>query len=149
MTIEKVLNTRIQLRYDSYANWNSTNPILKSGEVAIAYLTTTGAMAPTTSDTQHPVLFKVGPGNFNDLPWASALAADVYSWAKKSESEFITWVKGLIDVSDIDTYSKSEIDDLIKQNSINDQAYTDQLLANSALTIAGLDEIIQSNKEEE
>ena len=37
---------------------------------------------------------KVGDGtsNFKALPYTSALAADVYSWAKKSESEFITWV---------------------------------------------------------
>lgn len=30
------------------------------------------------------ILFKVGPGAFMDLPWASGRAADVYSWAKQS-----------------------------------------------------------------
>lgn len=35
---------------------------------------------------------KVGPGNFNDLDWTSAKAADVYEWAKKSEAEFTNWI---------------------------------------------------------
>lgn len=123
MAVEKILNTRIQLKYDSYANWTSNNPALKSGEVAIAYLTTAGAVKPGDGDTQHPVLFKVGPGNFNDLPWASALAADVHSWAKKTESEFITWVKDLVSIEDIDTYSKAEIDGKFTANSTADQKY--------------------------
>lgn len=105
MANEKLLNTRIRLKYDSYAKWIEENPILLPGEVAVAYLTTAAAVKPGEADTQHPVLFKVGShetyaeGNdagkhlrFNDLPWASALAADVHAWAKKSESEFIEWV---------------------------------------------------------
>lgn len=123
MAIEKILNTRIQLKYDSFENWKSKNPLLKSGEVAIAYLTTAEAVKPGTGDTQHPVLFKVGPGNFNDLPWTSALAADVHGWAKKTEAEFTTWVKGLIEVTDIDTYSKAQIDQKLSDNSKADQKY--------------------------
>lgn len=82
MANEKILNTRVQLKYDSYTNWTTNNPTLLAGEIAIAKLTTTHAVKPTENDTQAPVLFKVGPGQFNDLPWASALAADVYDWAK-------------------------------------------------------------------
>lgn len=126
MAIEKVLNTRIQLKYDSYTNWESNNPLLKAGEIAIAYLTTAEAVKPSETDTQHPVLFKVGPGNFNDLPWASALAADVHNWAKKSESEFIAWVKTLITVDDINLtnyYDKNTIDAKLNTNSTNDQKY--------------------------
>ena len=85
---EKILNTRIQLKYDSFSNWSTKNPLLKSGELAIAYLA--NSHTTTTPDNQtHPVMFKVGPGNFNDLPWASALAADVFAWAKLSESDFV------------------------------------------------------------
>lgn len=73
--------TRIQLKYDSYANWTSINPPLLPGEIAIAKLVDDLA-APLDTNKNAPVLFKVGPGNFNDLPWASALAADVYNWAK-------------------------------------------------------------------
>ena len=109
MAIEKVLNTRIQLKYDSFANWQTNNPELKAGEVAIAYLGTSHTAYSPDNGT-HPVMIKVGPGKFNSLPWASALAADVHAWAKKSESEFTSWVKGLIEVSDIDAYSKGEVD---------------------------------------
>lgn len=123
MANEKILNTRIQLKYDSYSNWTSNNPVLRAGEVAIAYLTTAGAVKPGDGDTQHPVLFKVGPGNFNSLPWASALAADVHSWAKKSESDFTTWVKSLVSVEDIDAYSKGEVDSKLSANSTADQKY--------------------------
>lgn len=84
MSTEKVLNTRIQLKYDTLANWNSSTFKLKAGELAIVTL---GKVKDGTSAgdiNQHPVLFKVGTGNhtFSQLPYASALAADVYSWAK-------------------------------------------------------------------
>ena len=123
MANEKVLNTRIQLKYDSYSNWVANNTALRAGEIAIAYLTTAEAVKPGEGDTQHPVLFKVGPGNFNDLPWASALAADVHSWAKKTESEFAAWVKTLVTVADIDAYSKDEVDAKFTANSTADQKY--------------------------
>lgn len=128
MATEKILNTRIQLKYDSYANWSSKNPLLKSGEVAIAYLATAQTTATPDNGT-HPVMFKVGPGNFNDLPWVSALAADVHGWAKKSEADFKTWVKGLIEVSDIDTYSKAQIDKMFSDNAAADQAHADAVAA--------------------
>ena len=84
---EKLLKTRIQLRYDSLENWTSKNPDLKKGEVAIAYLPpkVEGKVPDAVPETASAVLMKVGPGQFNALPWMSALAADVYEWAKKNE----------------------------------------------------------------
>lgn len=76
------LNTRIQLKYDTYENWTTNNPVLLAGEVAVT--TVQSAQAPVS---QVPaILFKVGDGtnNFNALNWASAIAADVYPWAKAS-----------------------------------------------------------------
>lgn len=86
---EKILNTRIQLKYDTFAKWQDSAVVLKAGELAIAYL---GEVKdPSTAVqgdnvNQNPVLFKVGDGShtFKDLPFASALAADVYAWAKKA-----------------------------------------------------------------
>lgn len=76
-----VINTRIQLKYDTLAQWTEKNPLLLAGELAI--VTVGNSHTDTTPDNgTHPVLFKVGPGNFNSLPFASALAADVYAWAK-------------------------------------------------------------------
>ena len=78
---EQVLKTKIRLRYDSFDHWSKCTEALLEGEIAVAYL---GPTKTTTSPDNgtHPVMFKVGPGLFNDLPWASALAADVYGWAK-------------------------------------------------------------------
>lgn len=77
---EKILKTRIQLRYDTLANWTTNNPVLKAGEIAIATIPTA---APANKQLP-PVMFKVGNGTskFNELDWASGLAADVYDWAK-------------------------------------------------------------------
>lgn len=91
--LKKKLNTRICLKYDTFTNWNTNNPTLLPGELAVVSLTdvtstTAGASAGTTG--QHPVLFKIGPGNFKDLPWASALAADVHDWAKCETVSFNT-----------------------------------------------------------
>lgn len=153
MAIEKILNTRIQLKYDSLENWSSKNPTLKSGELAIAYLPPKGnGVAPAA--TSDAVLFKVGPGEFNSLPWASALAADVYSWAKKSEAEFTTWVKGLIDIGDIDLsnyYNKTQVDNLVANKSTNDRNYADGVAATAkseAIAAAADDATTKANTAE-
>ena len=90
---EKILNTRIQLKYDTYANWTTNNPILKKGEMAIATIEA-GNTEKVNSVTPPQVLIKVGDGktNYNALPFVSGLAADVYSWAKKNDTEFISWL---------------------------------------------------------
>lgn len=77
---EKTLNTRFQLPYDTYTNWSTKNPKLKKGEMVQVEVP-----APKDAVVQAPsVLIKVGDGthNFNDLAWASGLAADIYDWAK-------------------------------------------------------------------
>lgn len=85
MAIEKTLNTRIQLKYDSLANWNSNSGvILKKGEVAFCAIESGSAVNGDLSRPQ--ILFKVGDGKstFAVLPWASATAADVHAWAKQA-----------------------------------------------------------------
>ena len=99
MTTNEIKVT-FQLRYDSFDNWSSNNTYLMDGEVAIASI-----------NNQETVMIKVGPGNFNNLPWISALAADVYDWAKKSENEFIIWMNHLLNNSVFETYTKTEIDE--------------------------------------
>ena len=89
----KTLNTRIQLKYDTLANWQSEAEagkgallVLKRGELGIVEVPT-GSTAEQT--TPPAILFKVGDGvkKFKELPWTSALAADVYAWAKKSNPD--------------------------------------------------------------
>lgn len=78
----KVFQTRIQLKYDSYDNWLTADPVLKKGEMAIATI----PEGNTTSKLQNlpNVVLKIGDGasKYSVLPFVSGLAADVYGWAK-------------------------------------------------------------------
>ena len=88
-------NTRIQLKYDTYAKWVANDPVILKGELAIVEV-------PAESGTglQEPsFLLKVGDGvkRFSELEWISGKAADVYSWAKAASKP---------------TYNASEIEGL-------------------------------------
>ena len=81
MAQDKILQTRISLKYDTYANWHSKNPTLLEGEVAVVVVPD-----PVGTISNVPtVLFKVGDGakKFDELPWVSGPAGDVYAWAKE------------------------------------------------------------------
>ena len=92
---DKTLKTRIKLKYDTLTNWQGAgaNVVLLKGEIAICEVPTGSSLEQTTPPA---ILFKVGDGvkTFAQLPWASALAADVYAWAKAANKP---------------TYSTSEI----------------------------------------
>ena len=88
--------TRIQLKYDTWANWNTEAALAKvplKGEVCLVEVPS-GAATGAGQATPPSVLMKVGDGTktFAQLPWLSALSADVHAWAKKSESEFLSWL---------------------------------------------------------
>lgn len=86
------LSARITLKYDTLANWNASEFLLKKGEVAICSLAT-GETAEQS--TPPAVLLKVGDGahKFSELPWASGLAADVYGWAKAAVKPTYTYTE--------------------------------------------------------
>lgn len=98
---DKILNTRIKLKYDSYENWSTKNPVLLAGEIAIATVPTSesNVAGVLVKDNLPNVVIKVGDGtnHFNDLKFVSGLAADVYEWAKAATKP---------------TYQASEIDGL-------------------------------------
>lgn len=76
----KTLKTRIQLKYDTYANWTTNNPTPLAGELCVVVVP-----ASAGAVVQEPaILFKVGDGTtpFNTLNFTSGIAADVYDWAK-------------------------------------------------------------------
>lgn len=86
---EKILNTRIQLKYDSYENWSKidvegqgANLVLKEGEVGICYIPEKTAVDGIKNPPH--VMMKIGDGvtPFASLKWLSARAADVEDWAK-------------------------------------------------------------------
>lgn len=82
---EKILQTRLQLKYDTYANWTTNNPVLKAGEMAVATIPSGTSTTPAMTNLPNIVL-KVGDGEtaYNDLKFVSALAADVHGWAKEA-----------------------------------------------------------------
>lgn len=111
---EKLLNTRIALRIDTFENWAKTddaskgaNLVLKRGEIGLCEIPAQNPEAQTAPT----VLFKVGNGTkkFGELNWASALAADVYSWAKASnvllDGQIIKFMNGTEEVKRIDLSS--------------------------------------------
>ena len=79
----KVINTRFRLKYDTLTNWLSANPVLLSGEVAIATIKTSDSKSGLTPPA---IGIKVGDGTntFSALNWIQAIAGDVPSWAKES-----------------------------------------------------------------
>lgn len=128
---EKTLQTRIQLKYDTYTNWATNNPVLKAGEIAVTTIAT-GNTQTVNSVTPPQVLFKVGDGTtaYNSLPWASGLAADVYSWAKTAAKP---------------TYTASEVGAVPTSRTVNGKALSSNITltasdvkADAAGTAAGL-----------
>lgn len=86
----KTLKTRIKNRYDSLTNWSKEGIELLQGEIALVKVETEQIDQATGDVVKVPAfLMKVGendangtPKAFSTLPWLSALAADVYDWAK-------------------------------------------------------------------
>lgn len=104
----RTLNTRIKLRYASYAEWQASTVKLLPGEVAVCYIEANNSEIKNTAPT---VLFKVGDGEhvFKDLKWSSARAADVYDWAKaESRPEYSKGDVGLGNVRNVEGYAKTE-----------------------------------------
>lgn len=115
----KTLNTRIQLKYDTYANWTSKNPVLLAGEIAVATLDST---VTTQSGVGNPnanipnVVLKVGDGTtaYNSLKFVSGLAADVYAWAKAETKPSYT----AEEIEGLSNYIAGEIEDTDTQYTI-------------------------------
>lgn len=89
----KTINTRIKNRVDSLANWQGEGVSLLPGEIALVRVTTQTVDEHGNIIDVPALLMKVGEsdGNggtkaFDDLPWLSAIAADVYDWAKSASA---------------------------------------------------------------
>lgn len=122
--IFKELKTRIALKqntYDYWVNGEGKDYIPLYGEVCFCEIPA-GSDQATNAPT---VLFKVGTAKkdaegawiegtnktFAQLNWVSALAADVYGWAKKTETDFIAWVNTVVEHPDptVDTNTEYRI----------------------------------------
>lgn len=84
---EKILNTRVQLKWDTIEHWNDAAAVvLKQGEPGFTTITVKQTNANGAIVNVPVTLMKVGDGSsaFSALPWMSALAADVFPWAKEA-----------------------------------------------------------------
>ena len=143
----KTLNTRLQLKYDSFQNWTTNNPVLMAGEVAIATVpTNTGDVKQTPA-----VLMKVGDGtsHYNDLKFVSGLAANVSSWALAATKPTYaaTEITGLTDfvngtVQDTNTtYQIVKVNDYeykLQSKELGSETWTD--VVNSTIVIPKYDD---------
>lgn len=130
---DKILNTRIQLKYDTLANWKAKNTLLKQGEVAFVQI---GEISVDDKGNRviPPVMFKVGPGNFNDLGWSAATAADVYGWAKQETLPVVR--------NDADGQTEGNVISSISWDAVNNRVvYTTASVATSE-GMAGLQEAL-------
>ena len=99
MATERIFNTRILNKIDTYENWQSSTLEIKEGEICIA----TVAASAGTGLTEPVCMIKIGTkdehGNlrtFKDLPWAfHAKASDVLA-ACKSEASLRTFINSVI-----------------------------------------------------
>lgn len=75
---EKILNTRIQLKGDSFKNWTTQNPILKENELAIVKIEESDNHALGTG-----IYFKVGDGSktFSELGFSGGIDGRVIAEA--------------------------------------------------------------------
>lgn len=134
----KVISTRIKNKVDSYSAWQGSSAVLLNGEIAIVRVATGDTYVNPVTGKKEPVvelLMKVGDGSstFDNLPWLSAKASDVYNWAKSSTIEEVPVT---INVNDVST--TSTIGDWLK--AINDSA------ASNATNISSVAEKVDVEK---
>ena len=118
----KVFQTRIKLKYDTYENWIAANPILKKGEMAIATVDS-GVQSMTNLPN---IVLKVGDGtsHYNNLKFVSALAADVHGWAKADKkpvyaaSEITGLQEAIEQYSDYDTNTQYKIIQAVDEKKV-------------------------------
>lgn len=116
----KTIQTRIKNRFDTLTNWQGQGVSLLPGEIALVSVTTQQIDQATGDVVNVPaVLIKVGEEGktFSELPWVSALAADVYDWAKNATAEDVP-----VTIQVGSTSTPSTLGGWIK--SINDKAAT-------------------------
>ena len=122
---EKILKTKIKLRYDTLENWTTADPILLAGELAVVAITDKNI----ANQQMPPIMFKVGDGTnkFSALGWSSGLAADVYDWAKAASKPSYT-------ASEVGAATKADITSAINALDVADTAVSGQYVSSVSET---------------
>ena len=109
-----VMKSRVLNLRKEYTTLTATNPVLKEGEMIFA------VVSPDNEPAQQLLMIKVGDGTtpFNNLNWISALASDVYDWAKASNKP--SYNASEILLTDGDSIEDKYLDGTIAENAIID-----------------------------
>lgn len=107
---EKTLKTVIKQRFDTLANWQKiwADFVPLRGEVCVFEVPTGAASQPVNGSVSVPQhITKTGDGSttLQNLPWDSALAADVYAWAKAATKP--TYTKSEVGLGNVTNESKA------------------------------------------
>ena len=89
-------SVRIKSRYDIEADWIAVDPVLLEGEIAIV------RVKSDIPNSLPEIRIKTGDGihKYSELPFTSAIASDVYPWAKQKSKPTYTAdeIEGLSDL---------------------------------------------------
>ena len=132
-----IFYTRVQLKYDTWDNWNKAAALEKiplKGEVCLVEVPENKSSG--MQDTPPSVLMKVGDGvkTFERLPWLSGLAADVHAWAKKDGNGFGKWLsettfswtpEGETEAVTFKVASSAQVEALASRVNVLEEAKTD------------------------
>ena len=107
LTMNKKINTQLLIKSGNLESWNNKNPLLSAREI--------GLVEVPLQDGTSTILMKIGNGtnHFQDLPFLSALSADVEDWAKAE-------TKPDYDISEIKNFENYENRIIALENKIKE-----------------------------
>jgi hypothetical protein len=109
--MNKKINTQLLIKSGNLESWNNKNPLLSAREVCLVEV-------PLQNGTS-TFLMKIGNGinNFQDLPFLSALSADIYDWARaETKPDYdISEIKNFQDYADRIVVLENKIKELEQQ----------------------------------
>lgn len=105
--MNKKINTQLLIKSGNLESWNNKNPLLSAREI--------GLVEVPLQDGTSTILMKIGNGtnHFQDLPFLSALSADVEDWAKAE-------TKPDYDISEIKNFENYENRIIALENKIKE-----------------------------
>lgn len=109
--MNKKINTQLLIKSGNLESWNNKNPLLSAREI--------GLVEVPLQDGTSTILMKIGNGtnHFQDLPFLTALSADVEDWAKaETKPDYdISEIKNFQDYADRIVVLENKIKELEQQ----------------------------------
>ena len=114
--MEKLLQTRIQLKYDTLSNWEASSVILKTGEAAVA---TYSYIKNEVEVKAVKVKYGDGVNTFNNLPEVTAINDTLADAIASLRSEFETYKTEISQAIAADKEAQAAVD-AAQNKALND-----------------------------